>query len=222
MKTSLLSGLIVLTLIISGCAQQQNKETYEDIESSNEVVEEQPSTNNGDVIRSTLNNSQQQRSNDTTVIRDERIGVTPTTVAIPAINVEAEIEHVGLLPNGQMNEPSTMEGVAWYEPGAKPGDQGSAVLAGHVDSKTGPAVFFDLGKLKKGDEINVTGADGETLTFIVQEQAVYPREEAPVQKIFGYSFRRQLNLITCTGEFNRDAGTHEERMVVYAVLESDL
>lgn len=159
---------------------------------------------------------------ETKIIRDERVGITPIRVAIPTIDVEAEIENVGLLPNGQMEEPDTMDGVAWYELGTKPGDQGSAVLAGHVDSKTGPAIFYDLIKLEKGDEIIVTGEEGEPLTFIVQDKVAYPREEAPVQKIFGYSFRRQLNLITCTGEFNRDAGTHDERLVIYTVLKSDL
>lgn len=159
---------------------------------------------------------------ETKIIRDERVGITPIRVTIPRIDVEAEIENVGLLPNGQMEEPDTMDGVAWYELGKKPGDQGSAVLAGHVDSKTGPAIFYDLNKLEKGDEIIVTGEEGEPLTFIVQDKVAYPREEAPVQKIFGYSFRRQLNLITCTGEFNRDAGTHDERLVVYTVLKSDL
>ncbi|MEE6131990.1 sortase [Priestia aryabhattai] len=145
-------------------------------------------------------------------------GVTPTQVTIPAINVEASIERVGLLDSGEMAAPSTEDGVAWYELGAKPGAKGNAVLAGHVDSKSGPAIFYNLKNLKKGDKVQVTGERGTKLIFIVKKIQSYPRSEAPLNDIFGYSDGRSLNLITCTGTFDRAEGTHEERLVVYTEL----
>lgn len=146
----------------------------------------------------------------------------PTNVSIPAIDVEASIENVGHYENGQMGEPEEVDEVAWYKEGYLPGAQGSAVLAGHVDSRTGPAIFYDLEKLQQGDEIIVTDEEGKDQTFIVQKSQAYDRKNAPISKIFGFSYRRQLNLITCTGKFNTEAGTHDERLVVYAVHEDDV
>lgn len=148
-------------------------------------------------------------------------GITPDKVIIPAINVEASIEQVGLLDSGEMAAPSTEDGVAWYERGAKPGAKGNAVLAGHVDSKSGPAIFYNLKNLKNGDEVHVTDERGTKLTFIVTKLQSYPRSEAPLNDIFGYSDGRDLNLITCTGTFDRAEGTHEERLVVYTELKEE-
>lgn len=159
---------------------------------------------------------------NSSVMSYEREGIVPHHIEISAIDVDATIEHVGLLPNGQMDEPSEIDDVAWYEGGYMPGEQGSSVLAGHVDSRTGPAIFFDLHKLEQGDEIIVTDEDGVEKVFVVQKSESYDRNDAPLQQIFGYSYRSQLNLITCTGEFNSEAGTHDERLVVYTVLKDDL
>ncbi|WP_226659706.1 class F sortase [Pseudalkalibacillus hwajinpoensis] len=147
-------------------------------------------------------------------------GVTPAQVSIPAINVEANVEHVGQLPNGQMDVPKDDRNVGWYQPGAKPGEIGNAVLAGHVDNKTGPSVFFHLEDLEGGDIVTVTDENGKAYDFEVYAVKSYPRNKAPLEKVFGTSSKPGLNLITCTGTFNRDAGTHEERLVVYTTLVS--
>lgn len=148
-------------------------------------------------------------------------GIIPTDIAIPSIDVNASIEQVGLLETGQMDTPSTEDGVAWFEPGSKPGVKGNAVLAGHVDSKTGPAIFYHLKDLEKGDEITVKDKQGTKLTFVVKKKQSYPRDKAPLNEIFGYSKGRHLNLITCTGTFDRSKGTHQERLVVYAELKEE-
>ena len=147
-------------------------------------------------------------------------GITPTQLSIPAINVDANVEHVGQLPNGQMDVPKDDRNVGWYQPGAKPGEIGNAVLAGHVDNKTGPSVFFHLKDLETGDIVTVTDENGKAYDFKVYAVESYPRNNAPLEKVFGTSSKPSLNLITCTGTFNRDAGTHEERMVVYTTLTS--
>ncbi|MGA9290372.1 MAG: class F sortase [Anaerobacillus sp.] len=147
-------------------------------------------------------------------------GIIPEQLSIPAINVDAEVEHVGQLSNGQMDVPKEDRNVGWYQLGAKPGEVGNAVLAGHVDNKTGPSVFFDLGHLEPGDVVTVSNENGKSYDFEVQKVESYPRNEAPLEKVFGTSSHVGLNLITCTGSFDRIAGTHEERMVVYTKLQS--
>lgn len=145
----------------------------------------------------------------------------PVSLAVPAIDITADLEPVGVLENGQMGVPSTENGVAWFEPGVSPGEQGNAVLAGHVDSRTGPAIFYDLEELEAGDEIEVTDEEGETLTFVVQRSESYDRKEAPMEEIFGATDSRNLNLITCTGTFDQAEGTHDERLVVYTELQDE-
>ncbi|WP_171051911.1 class F sortase [Alteribacter natronophilus] len=144
-------------------------------------------------------------------------GITPEAVEIPAIGVYADIESLGLTDTGAMDVPDDGDLVGWYNRGAKPGSTGNAVLAGHVDDREGPAVFFDLKDLTEGDEITVHGEDGP-LVFTVTGMESYPYDDAPLQKIFGRSSDRNLNLITCTGEFDREQRTHRERLVVFTEL----
>ncbi|MGG1686679.1 sortase domain-containing protein [Pseudalkalibacillus sp. NRS-1564] len=148
-------------------------------------------------------------------------GMEPVQVEIPAIDVKAPVENVGILENGQMGVPEDINKVGWFEPGFKPGTKGNAVLAGHVDSKTGPAIFFYLEKLSKGDEIILTDKEGEKMTFVVTGKERYPYNDSPIEKIFGTTDSRTLNLITCVGTFNRSKGTHEERLVVSTELKED-
>lgn len=119
-----------------------------------------------------------------------------------------------------MDVPSDDAKVGWYSLGTNPGAPGRAVLSGHVDNKTGPAVFYNLRKLSAGDLVKVTGANGEELTFKVDRSESYPYDEAPVDEIFGVSATPQLILITCTGKYNRSKSTHEQRLVVYATIVS--
>jgi LPXTG-site transpeptidase (sortase) family protein len=151
-------------------------------------------------------------------LKEERLGILPVSISIPAIGVDAPVENVGELDNGQMGVPENIDGVGWFEPGTKPGDRGNAVMAGHVDSKTGPAVFYKLDKLKPGDEVILKDKSGTDRRFVVTGKKSFPRKEAPIEDIFGFSYQSNLNLITCTGEFNRKARTHEERLVVYTEL----
>lgn len=152
------------------------------------------------------------------VLSSETMTIIPATIRIPAIGVEASVEKVGTLANGQMGVPGNVDSAGWYEPGTKPGDHGNAVIAGHVDSKSGPAIFYKLDQLKKNDVIEVEDEAGNILTFQVYDLKTFPRLEAPVEEIFGFTYRKTLSLITCTGDFNRSERTHEKRLVVYAEL----
>lgn len=148
----------------------------------------------------------------------------PEKLSVPSIDVSAPLEPVGVLDNGQMGVPSTENGAAWFEPGPEPGEKGNAVMAGHVDSIDGPSVFYDLKNVKAGEEVRVTNDNGQELVFEVRRVVSYPREEAPIEEIFGGGDSRNLNLITCSGTFEQEHGTHDERLVVYTELteESEL
>lgn len=141
---------------------------------------------------------------------------TPVQIQIPAIEVETAIEQVGILDNGQMGVPEDEAQVGWFEPGVKPGSQGNAVIAGHVDSATGPAVFFELDQLTKGDDVIVIDEAGNTLRFRVTKTERYDTDNAPIEEIFGATSKRNLNLITCSGTFGD--GGYDERFVVYTEL----
>lgn len=147
--------------------------------------------------------------------------LTPAALTIPSLEINADVISVGLLEDGAMEVPENVNEVGWFEPGIKPGQIGNAVLAGHVDSYEGPAIFFELRDLQKGDEIIVTGEKGEELTFAVTSLESYATDAAPIEKIFGPSDSRHLNLITCTGSFNRDSGEYPDRLVVYTELVKD-
>ncbi|MDB4865859.1 MAG: class sortase [Cohnella sp.] len=147
-------------------------------------------------------------------------GIVPSELAIPAIGVDAKVISLGLTKQGAMDVPTTEEDVGWFKPGYRPGISGHAVIAGHVDTKTGPAVFYKLKQLKKGDKIVVKGQDGNEKVFRVVGSKAYPYDKAPLNEIFGPSDQPLLNLITCTGLYSKSKGTHQQRLVVTAELVS--
>lgn len=139
----------------------------------------------------------------------------PVRLQIPSIKVNAAIEYVGLTADGDMDTPKDYNDTAWYEPGPRPGEVGNAAIAGHVDSKTGPAVFWYLAKLKPGDEVFVVGDDGVTRRFVVAALASYGRTDAPLQQIFGPTGERHLNIITCDSSTPFTNGHYAANIVVY-------
>jgi LPXTG-site transpeptidase (sortase) family protein len=197
-------------IILSGCSSEENGK----LEVKKDVS---PVTKSQDTVRPSSAKTSAQ-SDDGKIIKDQVTAIVPVVIEIPALDVKAPVEQVGTLKNGQMGVPEDFNSVGWYKDGGMPGDRGSAVLAGHVDSKTGPAVFYKLESLKKGDKIMVSDKDGKQLTFAVIRTKAYPRKNAPVDEVFGFSYRKKMNLITCTGNFNRNEGTHEKRLVVYTEL----
>jgi sortase A len=139
----------------------------------------------------------------------------PRVLELPTLNITANIVDVGLDENGAMeNPPYTKAG--WYAPGPKPGERGNAVIAGHLDTKTDIDIFWNLKKLKEGDPILVVDETGELQTFHVESVETYDAKDAPMDRIFGPSNERRLNLVTCAGVW-KGAGGYDERLVVYAV-----
>ncbi|MYL21216.1 sortase [Halobacillus litoralis] len=161
---------------------------------------------------------QQNYSPAATVSPDKQQGIEPKRIEIPAIEVNAPIQALGYTDEGGMAVPANLTDTGWFEPGTKPGNQGNSVIAGHVDGRSGPAVFFDLKELSQGDEIYLYDDEGTRLTFTVEKTASYPFQDSPIRELFGPSSDQRLNLITCTGSYNQEASTYSERLVVFTVL----
>ena len=142
----------------------------------------------------------------------------PNTVKIPDIDVEAKVEWVGEDNQGNMDIPKDTDNAAWYEKGYYPGEKGSMVIAGHKDSKTGPAIFYNLDKLSFGDAITVSDMKGKIYRYIVFDKKLYEEDMFPVKEIFGKTDFSILNLITCKGTFNRSDESYSHRLVVSAKL----
>jgi LPXTG-site transpeptidase (sortase) family protein len=206
------SVLLGSILLLSACkAEEATPEPLVEEEVSNAEASSSTKT------ALTLNESQLTASK---LIKDERQGITPSRLLIPSINVDAPVNATGLLENGEMDVPNDIVSTGWFGNGYMPGEPGNSVIAGHVDGKNGPAVFFDIGKLKKGDEVLVTSEEGQELTFVVQRVETYPVADSPLREIFGFSNGSHLNLITCTGEFNKEGSFYEDRLVVYTSLKT--
>jgi sortase A len=142
----------------------------------------------------------------------------PVRLQIDAIDVDAPFEYVGVDDQGNMGVPEEWDNVAWYEPGTVPGARGNSVIAGHYDSDTGPAVFFDLNHLEEGDEVRIVTEDGEELVFEIFEIESVHVDDADTSKIFGRTDQRNLNLITCEGVWDSSAGMYDHRLIVYTRL----
>ena len=143
----------------------------------------------------------------------------PLALAIPAIRVRAKIIALGLRPGGSPAVPplATPFVTGWYDPGPTPGAPGAAVIFGHVDSAAvGPAVFYDLGRLRTGDLIDVTLADRRTAVFRVYGAGLYLKTDFPSLGVYGYTRWPTLRLITCGGEFDRRSGQYLGNVVVFA------
>jgi sortase (surface protein transpeptidase) len=140
----------------------------------------------------------------------------PVRVAIPSIGVSSRLVRLGLNADGTMEVPRDYGLAGWFTGGAVPGQDGPAVISGHVDSKSGPAVFYRLGELRPGDTVRVQRADGHWLAFEVTGTARYAKAEFPTEAVFGPVTGPVLRLITCGGDFDRSSGHYLDNVVVSA------
>jgi hypothetical protein len=145
----------------------------------------------------------------------------PVTVLIGAIGLTAEVEPVGIAPDGTIDVPPPEPAgvVGWYTGGPTPGEAGNAVIVGHVDSRrNGPGVFYELGRLAKGDEIRVGRTDGSTGRFRVDGVAAFPKAAVPADQVYGPTTAPGLRLITCGGDWDADKRSYADNVVVFATL----
>ncbi|MFI2757707.1 class F sortase [Streptomyces echinatus] len=143
----------------------------------------------------------------------------PVRVRIPAIRVDAPLTGLALTRSGSLDAPPAKEKnlAGWYEAGTTPGETGTAIVAGHVDNADGPAVFYDLGALKRGARVEVDREDGTVALFTVYAVEVYSARDFPDEKVYGAAPGPELRVITCGGGYSRATG-YQGNVVVFARL----
>ena len=151
-------------------------------------------------------------------VRGYRATPVPVRIEIPRIGVASRLDRLGRAPDRTVQVPRRWEVAGWYAPGTRPGDPGSAVILGHVDSKGGPAVFFRLRELRPGDEIVVVRADGSSVRFAVERTEQYDKQRFPTDAVYYPTLTPALRLVTCGGEFDATAGHYRSNVIVFATL----
>jgi len=140
----------------------------------------------------------------------------PVRLIIPGINVDAHIGYAGTAPDGTMEITKSQDDVAWYEPGTRPGNVGSAVIAGHYGSLNGKySVFSYLSKLNKGDILSIKDHNGKLINFIVRESRTYDPTANATDIFNSTDGKSHLNLITCEGSWNQAKESYSDRRVVF-------
>ncbi|MFB7372130.1 class F sortase [Streptomyces sp. NPDC056222] len=144
---------------------------------------------------------------------------TPVRLRIPEIDVDAPMTGLGLSPDGALDVPPASDRnlAGWYEDGTTPGAEGTSIVAGHVDNARGPAVFYALGALKKGNRIEVDRQDGRTAVFTIDAVEVYENKDFPDERVYGEKDRAELRVITCGGGFTKKSG-YQGNVVAFAHL----
>jgi sortase (surface protein transpeptidase) len=140
----------------------------------------------------------------------------PVRLHIPAIGVDSPLETLRRAADQSIEVPGQPSSAGWWADGPRPGQLGPAVVLGHLDSKTGPAVFFRLPELRPGDEILVDRTDGTTVRFIVSGLHWYQKDEFPTELVYYPTLNPELRLVTCGGPMDPSTGNHRDNLVVYA------
>jgi hypothetical protein len=144
----------------------------------------------------------------------------PVRLQIPDIKVDTAVGRLGLNADGTIEVPKDPNQAGWYTNGPAPGALGPAVILGHLDSATGPAVFSHLSKLHPGSQVAVLRQDGSSLTFVVQRVASFPVDSFPSDQVYGATTDAELRLITCGGQYSLVRGRYLMNVVVFAALQT--
>jgi sortase (surface protein transpeptidase) len=141
----------------------------------------------------------------------------PVRLIVPAIGVRTDLIRLGLTTAGTLQVPDSTSVAGWYDRSPRPGQPGAAIIAGHIDSLAGPAVFFRLASLRPGNRAYVRRADGTLAVFRVTAVRSYLKSRFPTAAVYGPAPGPQLRLITCGGTFDHATGSYLSNVVVYAV-----
>ncbi|MGW0558445.1 class F sortase [Streptomyces sp. NPDC002926] len=146
----------------------------------------------------------------------------PKRLSITEIAVDAPFTPLSIGSSGQLDAPPGDDNnlVGWFQGGPTPGERGTSIVAGHVDTKTGPAVFVELGSLKPGSTVDITREDNTVATFKVDSVETFSKAHFPNQRVYADTPSPQLRLITCGGEYDRKAKDYTDNVVVFAHLDS--
>ncbi|MGA2124185.1 MAG: sortase [Acidimicrobiales bacterium] len=158
------------------------------------------------------------RDHVATFVKVPRSG--PEELLVPALGIHIRVGRLGLQPDGAVEVPETTHTVGWFDRGVTPGQVGSAVILGHVDSYLGPGIFFELKTLKANDLITVILADGTVTRFRVTKVLQFAKTSFPDELVFGAHGVRSLQLVTCGGPFDESTGHYLANVVVFSHLVS--
>lgn len=156
-------------------------------------------------------------------VRPDAVNLVPAPQALPSrlriskIGVDTPLESLGLDQTGALEAPRDYAKAGWYARGILPGEPGPAVIAGHVDSATGPAVFFHLRELSAGDRIFVQRGEA-VVGFTVTSVGTFPKNRFPTNLVYGATPDSELRLITCGGTFDSAQASYSDNIVVFATL----
>ncbi|WP_207007438.1 class F sortase [Nocardioides aromaticivorans] len=147
-------------------------------------------------------------------------GSRPVRLRVPRIGVDTGLLRLGLTARRELEVPPMRKAdtAGWYDRSPVPGDAGPSVLAGHVDSRSGPAVFYRLRELRRGDRVVVDRDDGRRATFTVDRVDVVAKSAFPTRRVYGATSRPELRLITCGGTFDHATDDYLSNVVVFAHL----
>ncbi|WP_416070831.1 class F sortase [Streptomyces sp. ME08-AFT2] len=144
----------------------------------------------------------------------------PVRLLVPKISVDAPFTDLAIGRSGRLDPPPAddVNLVGWHAKGASPGEAGTAIIAGHVDTKTSPAVFAGLSALSAGDVFQVRRADGSKPSFRVDSVETFEKDDFPDERVYGDTPDAEVRLITCAGEYDRRAKDYTDNLVVFAHL----
>jgi hypothetical protein len=144
----------------------------------------------------------------------------PVSVTLTRLGISSALQPLRLEADGSLQSPSKYQEAGWYSEGVRPGAVGPAVIAGHVDSYAGPAVFYRLPSVHLGDDVEVLDSLGVTRHFIVSDVEKYPKDKFPSEAVYGPAALPTVRLITCYGAFDQKARSYVDNLVVSAVLKN--
>jgi len=140
----------------------------------------------------------------------------PVRLRIPAAGVDTPLQRLGRSVDLSIDVPTDFGVAGWFAEGPRPGQSGPAVILGHVDSRTGPGVFYGLARLPVGAEVLVDRADGSTAGFRVSRKLRVPKARFPTELVYGPTLEPSLRLVTCGGSFDKTIGSYRDNVIVYA------
>ncbi len=164
-----------------------------------------------------------------TVPRSTRAGAVPTTVpglsfsaptelTIPSLGVDSELVRLDRNADGSVQVPESFHVAGWYQHSVSPGQVGPSVFLGHVDSKSGPGIFYRLGSMRPGDKVAVKRSDGTVANFVITGVRQYPKTGFPTIDVYGNTPTPTIRLITCGGAFDSATGHYLSNIVAFGQL----
>ena len=142
----------------------------------------------------------------------------PVRIAIPSIGVSAPVVPLGLNPDGTLEVPTDFNQTGWFTEGPEPGETGAAVIVGHLESLSGPGVFYRLRDLRVGQVISIRLRDRSVVRYVVDSMLRVSKSRFPTGRVYAHTKKPTLRLITCAGTMNPSTGYHPDNYIVFASI----